>query len=333
LTFLDVNDQNARKEEEVSIGDCQWILQWTVGSLLGYYTVVAPTDWENWVRMLPLDTYIRTQLEQHLQDLESTLSADLMAIISQIRPGLEHIVRYAIELKPKRRQRLAIILDTTGGIVEVVERMVQTIRHYYGEVIFIVPDRAMSAGTVFVMSGDRIMMDHFSCLGPIDPQIEKEDQKLVPALSYLIQFERLCEKAAKGLLTSAEYALLSKLDLAELHQFEQARDLSVDLLKKWLSTYKFKNWTVTEKRQIPVTPEMKAKRAEEIAIQLSDTDKWHSHGRGINMQTLRDELNLKIEDFSEDKALAKAIRDYFDLLRDYVLRQRMASFVHTKEYF
>ena len=32
------------------------------------------------------------------------------------------------------------------------------------------PDRAMSAGTIFALSADRIMMDYFSCLGPIDPQ-------------------------------------------------------------------------------------------------------------------------------------------------------------------
>ena len=78
-------------------------------------------------------------------------------------------------------------------------------------------------------------MDHLSCLGPIDPQIERDD-KLVPALSYLNQFERLNAKAAQGQLTTAEYALLDKLDLGELYQFEQARELSVELLIKWLSS-------------------------------------------------------------------------------------------------
>ena len=69
----------------------------------------------------------------------------------------------------------------------------------------------MSAGTIFALSADRIMLDYFSCLGPIDPQIEKEG-RLVPALAYLSQFERLNAKAEAGALTTAEYALLSKLD-------------------------------------------------------------------------------------------------------------------------
>ena len=96
----------------------------------------------------------------------------------------------------------------------------------------------MSAGTILALSADRIMMDHLSCLGPIDPQIER-DGNLFPALSYLNQFERLNRKSEKGELTTAEYALLNKLDLGELYRFEQARELSIELLIKWLSQYKF----------------------------------------------------------------------------------------------
>ncbi len=177
------------------------------------------------------------------------------------------------------------------------------------------------------------MMDHLSCLGPIDPQIEK-DGKLVPALSYLNQYERLNEKAQEDELTTAEYALLTKLDLGELYQFEQARELSQDLLIKWLSQYKFKNWTRTEAKQEPVTEAMKVQRAKEIAELLNDPGKWHSHGRAIDMKTLRgEEIKLEIEDFEHDSALGQAIRKYFDLLKDYMNREQLVSFVHTREYF
>lgn len=286
----------------------------------------------------PLDQCIKTKLADLLSKLETSLNCDVMAIISPIVSGLERLVRDAIEHNAnelrcgEKRCALAIVLDTDGGIVEVVERMVDTVRKHYRDVSFIIPDHAMSAGTIFAMSGDRILMDYFSCLGPIDPQIEK-DGRLVPALSYLNQYNRLNEKAALGQLTTAEYALLSKLDLGELHQFEQARDLSIDLLKRWLSAYKFKNWTVTETRKQPVTPEMREKRAETIATQLSNNELWHSHGRGINMTTLRNELQLKIDDFSENDQLAPAIKEYFELLRDYMKRHSFGSFVHMRSYF
>lgn len=279
-----------------------------------------------------LDDYIREQLNKHLEKIEQALNADGVSIISPILYGLDLKVRDALELIKEKKKTLVVIHDTPGGVVEVVERIVDCIRHFYDEVIFIIPDRAMSAGTIFALSGDRIFMDYFSCLGPIDPQVEK-DGKLVPALSYLNQFDRLNKKAEEGKLTSAEYALLSKLDLGELYQFEQARELSCELLIEWLTKYKFKNWTKTRTRQMAVTDEMKKNRAEEIAKQLNNTERWHSHGRGIDKQTLTDEIKLEIEDYTGIEGLGIIIREYFELLKDYMSRGDFISFVHSKRYF
>ena len=283
--------------------------------------------------MRPLDGYIREQLNSHLVKIGTTLGADVVTIVSPILPGLELRLRDAIEvLGDERKRTVAVILGTEGGIVEVVERMVAALRHVYGEVSVIVPDRAMSAGTILALSADRIMMDHLSSLGPIDPQIER-DGKLVPALSYLIQYERLNNKAETEALTTAEYALVSKLDLGELYQFEQARELSVELLVKWLSRYKFKNWTKTESQQLKVTPKLKKQRAQRIADLLNDPERWHSHGRAIDMRTLQEEVNLKIDNLADNPVLHKDVRDYFELLRDYMQREQIMSFVHTKGYF
>lgn len=267
-----------------------------------------------------------------LRAIEDALNADGLTILAPINWGLEHRVKVAVEAREVRGETLAVILDTPGGVVEVVERIVRVLRHHYDEVKFIIPDRAMSAGTVLAMSGDDILMDYHSCLGPIDPQLARDD-RLVPALSYLSQFEALIEKSRNEALSTAEVVLLQKLDLAELHQFELARDLSVDLLKKWLTSYKFKDWAVTETQGTPVTPELKEERASWIARQLNDHERWLTHGRGIDMQTLRDELQLKIEDFGSDPDLKKAIWDYFWFLRDHMGRNGLASFVHTPYYF
>ncbi len=166
------------------------------------------------------------------------------------------------------------------------------------------------------------MMDHLSCLGPIDPQIEREG-KLVPALSYLNQFERLNEKAQNGQLSTAEYELLNKLNLGELYQFEQIRELPIDLLIKWLTQYKFKNWKTTETSAEEVTGIMKIERAREIASLLNDPEKWHSHGRAIDAKTLREEVNLKIDSFEDGVELYKAVRNYFELLGDYMHQREL----------
>ena len=208
--------------------------------------------------MKPLDDYIKKQLDGHLRNVENLLESDALTIISPLLSPLDNRIRTVLDNLCDRKKRLAIIIDTNGGVIEVCERIVQTIRHFYEEVYFLIPNKAMSAGTVFVMSGDKIFMDYFSCLGPIDPQIVQDTTMTIPALSYLNQFERLVEKSKNGELTTAEFALLNKLDLGELYQFEQARELSIELLEKWLSSYKFKNWEVTETRRKPVDEDMKS---------------------------------------------------------------------------
>jgi Serine dehydrogenase proteinase len=268
-------------------------------------------------------------LDGNLKALEAKLDADCMALIGPIQVGVENKVRSALEAITDRRKRLAIILHTGGGLVEITERMVNIIRHHYSEVVFIIPNVAMSAGTIFVMSGDEIMMDYSSCLGPIDPQVEREG-KLVPALSYLIQYDRLIQKAAVGTLTSAEFAILSKQDLAELHQFEMARDLSISLLKTWMATYKFKDWVWSKSRNRAITEEDREERAESIATKLMDNELWGSHGRGIPMKVLQGEMKLKIDDFGADPELSKLIREYFDLLVDYVVKNEIPHLAHTR---
>ncbi|MFN0131965.1 MAG: SDH family Clp fold serine proteinase [Phycisphaerales bacterium] len=282
-----------------------------------------------------LNAVVQENLDRHIGDIEKSLNRDAVAVYGPIVNGLETLVRDAIERMENRNatKRAAVILDTPGGSAEVVERMVDTIRTFYDDVSFIIPDRAMSAGTIFAMSGDSILMDYFSRLGPIDPQVFKDD-RFVPALSYLIQYERMLQKDREGKLTNAEYALLVKFDLAELHQFEQARELSITLLKKWLAKYKFKNWTTTETTKAAVTPQLREDRAKQIATVLSDNQRWHSHGRGISRETLEgDDIKLKIDDLGADKALHGSVRKYHHCLSDYMRTMKTGIFVHSRAYF
>jgi hypothetical protein len=270
-------------------------------------------------------------LKSLLVDLEALLDADTISIVGEIRPGLEGHTRAALEALTSRRSKLVVILNTGGGVVEIAERMVQVIRHFYQEVVFIVPNVAMSAGTVLAMSGDAIMMDYFSCLGPIDPQVER-DGKLVPALSYLLQWQRFVDKSANQTLTNAEFLIMQGMDPAELHQFEMARDLSISLLKQWLATYKFKDWHTTATGGLPVTQAMRETRAEEIASKLMKHDLWGSHGRGISMQVLQRELNLKIDDFGANAVLSSSVRSYFELVVDYIVQNKLGLFVHSRDF-
>lgn len=79
---------------------------------------------------------------------------------------------------------ISVILQTLGGSAEIVEKLVEILRHHYDSVNFVIPDYAMSAGALFAHSGDKLYMDYSSALGPIDPQVHNGTD-WVPALGYL----------------------------------------------------------------------------------------------------------------------------------------------------
>lgn len=280
-------------------------------------------------------------VEEHLDELarklEAAIEADVLAFMSPIEYGVDDAIREAVESKKGRRKKLAVLLETTGGYIEVVARIAHTLRYHYPDHLsIIVPNFAMSAGTVLAMAGDAIYMDYYSVLGPIDPQVERVQpdgsKRFVPALGYLAKYNELIQKSGRNELTTAESSfLLEQFDPAELYEFEQARDLTNSLLIEWLVKYKFKDWKQTATRKIPVTPKMKEDRALEIATKLGNAEEWHSHARGISMDVLRapDRINLKIDDFAQSEPLNKAIRDYSRALSEYSAVSGLVGSLHV----
>ncbi|KMO11107.1 hypothetical protein SQ03_28135 [Methylobacterium platani JCM 14648] len=278
---------------------------------------------------------METELCTKIKDIGDYIKADVISLMAPMQHNIVEWVRECIEEIKEKRDRLIVILETEGGSIQVVERIADLLRHHYpNEVSFLIPSHAMSAGTVLAMSGDNIYMDYFSILGPIDPQIVSRSKGdiYIPALGYLQKYEELISKSKKNTITDAEIAfLIAKFDPAELYHFEQARDLSVELLKKWLVKYKFKNWVTTRTKKIPVTPDMKEEMADSIAKKLNDIRRWKSHDRGLTMRVIDKEINLSIEDFGLDKDLNDKIRSYYRLLQDYMITVRQSMAIHTAE--
>lgn len=272
-------------------------------------------------------------LNESLIELENVLNCDVLSYYGPIVDGQEYMLLKIIEelaSDPNKKEQLAVILTTTGGSASAVERYVNIIRHHYQKVIFVVPDYAYSAGTIFCMSGDEIWMDYFSVLGPIDPQVRNKEGNFVPALGYLDKVNELIEKARNKILTDAEFIILKDFDLAELKGYEQAKELTIALLKKWLVKYKFKNWDTHKSTGAAVTEEDKVNRAKWIASELGNNNKWKSHGRPINIEALQ-ELKLQINDYSGKEERSK-IRNYYSILKDYISNAKYKLFIHTRKF-
>ena len=268
------------------------------------------------------------------KDLELQLDADVLVFFGEIVDGIEANIKQIVEQicsDEQKHDKLCILLTTPGGSLNPVKRMVNIFRHFYTEVDFIIPDYAYSAGTVMACSGDKIYMDYYSVLGPIDPQVRNRDGKYVAALGYLDKINELIEKAKNNELTNAEFIILKDFDLAELRAYEQARDLAIDLLVEWLPKYKFKNWTAHSSSLALVSDDEKRARALEIAQNLSDNKEWKSHGRPISREELA-RLKLHIEKIEDSPTVYKAVTTYHELMSDYIQKYSMSCFIQTRRF-
>ena len=126
------------------------------------------------------NTAIEEQLDERLRALEDQFRADVLVFAGPIHHGLDDLIREAVEdrfgTRRGRKDKLIVILETTGGYIEVAQRLVGIFRQHYRRVEFVVPNFAMSAGTVLVLSGDAIHMDYYSILGPIGGEQQKGGQ-------------------------------------------------------------------------------------------------------------------------------------------------------------
>lgn len=82
-----------------------------------------------------------------------------------------------------------LILHTPGGDIAATEKIIDYLHSIFkGDIRAIVPQMAMSAGSMIAVSCKEIMMGKQSCLGPFDPQIGG-----VACQSVLKEFEKAKE--------------------------------------------------------------------------------------------------------------------------------------------
>src|SRR2546426_8495444 len=89
--------------------------------------------------------FIEQQLDNRIQAIEHLFQADALSFCGPLLSGVDDLIRNAIERRCKKQphyNKLAIILTTDGGYIEVVQRIVDTLRRYYSIVDFIVPNYA-----------------------------------------------------------------------------------------------------------------------------------------------------------------------------------------------
>jgi ATP-dependent protease ClpP protease subunit len=186
-----------------------------------------------------------------------------------------------------RSKGLDLFLHTPGGSVAAAESIVDYLHQMFGnDIRAIVPQIAMSAGTMLACSCKSIVMGTHSNLGPIDPQING-----IPAQGVLDEVKTAHAEivADQSKLVIWQF-ILGKYDPTFVGQCQQAIDWSKDFVGRELKS-----------NMLSGDPDVGAK-ALKIVERLSDYSKNKAHNRHIHLKDCED-LGLKIERLESDREL------------------------------
>ena len=183
--------------------------------------------------------------------------------------------------KLDKSKGLDLLLHTPGGDIAATESLVHYLKGMFkNDIRAIIPQIAMSAGTILACSCKSIVMGKHSNIGPVDPQISG-----IPCLGVLTEFKKAYEEIRKDNKAAMLWnPILSRLSPSFLQQCEWAIQRSEDLLKD----------TLKENMLSGLNEHDQDKVVEKILERLTNLEYNKSHDRHIHYQECQ-EIGLKIE--------------------------------------
>lgn len=149
--------------------------------------------------------------------------------------------------KLDRSKGLDVILHTPGGDLAATEHIITYLRSAFnGDIRAIIPQMAMSAGSMIAVSCKAVVMGRQSCLGPFDPQLNG-----VPCQSVVKEFYKAVNDVSQNPASLGLWqSIISKLTPTFITQCEQADKLASELTEMILAD---KGLNDQEKAQIKTT--------------------------------------------------------------------------------
>lgn len=190
-----------------------------------------------------------------------------------------------------RTKGLDLVLHTPGGETAATESLVDYLRSMWGtDIRAIIPQLAMSAGTMIACSCKEIMMGKQSSLGPIDPQF-----KGVPAHGVVEEFMRAhTEISADPTKAAVWQPIIAKYNPTLIGECEKVIEWSNQMVKEWLLSGMLEGEAEAENT------------ADNIIEELGNHSLNKSHARHLSAEKCEN-MGLKVYKIEEDPKLQDAI--------------------------
>ncbi len=186
---------------------------------------------------------------------------------------------------------LDLILHTEGGEIAVTESLVNYLRQMFGKNIrAIVPQIAMSAGTMIALSCKEILMGKHSSLGPIDPQYGN-----LSAHAVIEEFYRANKELTKIKVSEPMWQLIiAKYGPTLVGECEKSIKWADRAVRGWLQDCMFDGDN---------DPKVKI---DKIMSELADHTFTLSHARRISIDRVR-ELGINVIALEDHQDMQEAV--------------------------
>ncbi len=186
--------------------------------------------------------------------------------------------------KLDRSKGLDLILHTPGGDIAATESLVDYLRKMFGKDIrAIIPQIAMSAGTMIACSCREIIMGKQSNIGPIDPQFNG-----IPAHGVLEEFKRALKEVKDDPKSIPIWqTVVAKYHPTFIGECKNAIDWSTEIVTKWLESNMFDS--ISNAKEL----------ADKVVEQLGSHEDTKTHARHIQIDEAKS-FGLKIKSLETD---------------------------------
>ena len=186
-----------------------------------------------------------------------------------------------------RAKGLDLLLHTPGGDIAATESLVAYLRSMFGTNIrAIVPQLAMSAGTMIACSTKEVILGKQSSLGPFDPQIGGIS---MPAV--LDEFKRALEEIKNDpACVPLWQVIIGKYHPTFLDSCHRATVMSKEIVGSWLRSGMFEG------------DQEAGNKADKVVNSLSNHDEHKTHARHIHLEQCEN-IGLKVRHLEDDPTL------------------------------
>jgi ClpP class serine protease len=196
-----------------------------------------------------------------------------------------------------RSKGLDLILHTPGGDVAATESIIDYLTTMFSDIRVVVPQLAMSGGTMIACSANRILMGKHSSLGPIDPQFMTPYGQIA-AHGILEEFQMAYDEIkADQAKVFVWQPIIAKYTPTMIGECQKAMAWAETIVRERLAARMLSSITDDTKRKLQV---------DKIVENLGNHSISLSHARHLSYEKCN-EIGLVVERLEDDQNLQETV--------------------------